>query len=45
MPLFLVNCVFLYMIQAGVDVIHYCCMDVVGWKQACRLSVVGLYGF
>ncbi len=52
MPLFLIYCVFLYMIQAGIDKIHYCCMDVVGWKRqevglkrACRLSVVGLCGF
>jgi hypothetical protein len=33
MPLFLTYCIFLYMIQAGIDVIHYCCMDVVGWKR------------
>ncbi len=40
------------MIQAGIDVIHYCFMDVVGRKRqevglkwACRLSVVGLCGF
>ena len=25
---------FLYMVQAGIDVIHYCCMDVVGWKRS-----------
>jgi hypothetical protein len=25
---------FLYMIQAGIDVIHFCCMNVVGWKWA-----------
>ncbi len=52
MPHFLIYCVFLYMIKAEIDVIHYCCMDVVGWKRqevglkrACRLSVVNLYGF
>ncbi len=34
------------------DVIHYCCMDAVGWKRqevelkrACRVSVVGIRGF
>jgi hypothetical protein len=50
MPLFLIYC-FLYMRNEGMDVIHYCCMDVVGskrqevgLKQACRLSVVGLSG-
>jgi hypothetical protein len=42
MPCFFINCVFLYMIQAGIDEIHYYCMDVVGWKQACSFSVVGL---
>jgi hypothetical protein len=31
--LFLIYCVFLYIIQAGIDIIHYCCMDVVGWKR------------
>jgi hypothetical protein len=37
----------LYMVKAGIDVIHYCSMDVVGWKQqdeglklVCMLSVV-----
>ncbi len=50
MPLFLIYCVFLYMIKEGIDII--CCMDVVGWKRqeeglkrAFRLSVVGLFGF
>jgi hypothetical protein len=33
MRLFLIYCAFLYMIQAGIDIIHYCCMDVVGWKR------------
>jgi hypothetical protein len=23
----------MYVIQAGIDVLHYCCMDVVGWKR------------
>jgi hypothetical protein len=37
--------------DTGIDVIHYCCMDAVGWKQqeeglkrACSLSVVGIRG-
>jgi hypothetical protein len=37
---------FLYMVHAGIDVIHYCSMDVVGWKRqeeglklVCMLSV------
>jgi hypothetical protein len=52
MTLFLIYCIFLYIIQEGIDIIHFCCMDVVGWKRqevglkrACRLSVVGLFGF
>ncbi len=32
MPLFLGGGLF-YMIQARIYVIHYCCMDVVGWKR------------
>jgi hypothetical protein len=42
----------MYMIKEGIDVIHYCCMDVVDWKRqeiglkrSGRLSVVGLFGF
>jgi hypothetical protein len=38
--------------DTGTDVIHYCCMDVVGWKRlevglkrACRVTVVGVCGF
>jgi hypothetical protein len=52
MTLFLIYCIFLFMIQAGIDIIYFCCMDVEGWKRqeeglkrACRLSVVGLFGF
>jgi hypothetical protein len=52
MPHFLIYCVILCMIQEGIDVIHYCCIVVVGWKRqkvglkrACRLSVVCLFGF
>ena len=48
MPLFWIYCVFLFMIQTGIVLIYYCCMDGVGWKRHevglkrdCRLSVVG----
>jgi hypothetical protein len=41
-----------YMVQEGIDVKHYCCLDVAGWKRqevglkrACRLSIGGLFGF
>jgi hypothetical protein len=51
MPLFLIYCVFVVH-DTGIDVIHYCCMDAVGWKRqkvelkrACRVSVVGICGF
>jgi hypothetical protein len=52
MPLFLIYCVFLCVVHdTGIDVIHYCCMDGVGWKRqevglkrACRVSVVGIRG-
>ncbi len=37
--------------DTGIDVIHYCGMDAVGWmrqevglKRACRVSVVGIRG-
>jgi hypothetical protein len=37
--------------DTGIDVIHYCCMDAVGWKRqevglkrACSVSVVGIHG-
>jgi hypothetical protein len=33
MTLFYIHCIFLYMIQAGIDIIHFCCMDVVGWSE------------
>ncbi len=44
----------LYMIQEYCrrNTVHYCCMDVVGWKRhevgfklACRVNVVGVCGF
>jgi hypothetical protein len=51
MPLFLIYCVF-FVDDTGIDVIHYCFMDVVGWKRhevglkrACRVNVVGICGF
>ena len=51
MPLFLIYCVF-DVHDTGIDVIHYCCMDAVGWKRqevelkrACRVIVVGIRGF
>ncbi len=38
--------------DTGIDIIHYCCMDAVGWKRqevglkrACRVSFVGIRGF
>ncbi len=46
MPLILIYCSYSYMVQAGIDVVHYCCMDSVGWKRqeeglklVCMLSV------
>ncbi len=40
------------MVQEGIDVKHYYCLDVAGWKRqeiclkrACRLSVRGFFGF
>jgi hypothetical protein len=52
MPLFLILLCFVYNVHdTGIDVIHYCCMDAVGWKrqdeglkQACGVSVVGIRG-
>jgi hypothetical protein len=51
MPLFFIYCVFVVH-DTGIDVIHYCCMDAVGWKRqevelkwACRVSVWVYVGF
>jgi hypothetical protein len=52
MPLFLIYCVFVYNVHdTGIDIIHYCCMDAVGWKRqdvrlkrACSVSVVDIRG-
>jgi hypothetical protein len=49
MPLFFdLLCFFVH--ETGIDVIHYCCLDIVGLKRvglkrACRVSVVGVCGF